>query len=285
MAQEKIKATVHLFCGLPTAGKTTLAKELEQSHNAVRFTLDEWMIDLSDASIFDDEYGMLVEKLKERIWQTAVSILQQGIDVILDWSLWNPERRQKWTERVTEMGAEYILYYLNIPPVVLRQRLQARNDSLPDGAHALPLAELDRFAPLFQPPKPVKAKSNFSIAQHIIAWIIFIALGTIMYFIRYKGFLLDNRQLDIMKTYAPRVFLGFNILIILKAFSDNILQGILTLLIPGYSIIYLLFISDDFYARAVFAGLMVGMGEDAWLTIHDYAMSIYNTITNWLSWD
>ena len=137
MAQEKIKATVHLFCGLPTAGKTTLAKELEQSHNAVRFTLDEWMIDLSDASIFDDEYGMLVEKLKERIWQTAVSILQQGIDVILDWSLWNPERRQKWTERVTEMGAEYILYYLNIPPVVLRQRLQARNDSLSRIARAL----------------------------------------------------------------------------------------------------------------------------------------------------
>ncbi len=139
--------------------------------------------------------------------------------------------------------------------------------------------------PYFQPPKPGKAKSDFSIAQHIIAWIIFIALGTLMYFIRYKGFLLDSRQLDIMKTYAPLVFLGFNILIILKAFSDNILQGILTLLIPGYSIIYLLFISDDFYARAVFAGLMVGMGEDAWLAIHDYALGIYTIITNWLSWD
>jgi carboxylesterase len=152
MAQEKIGATVHLFCGLATAGKTTLAKELEQSHNAIRFTLDAWMIDLTDATIFDDEYGVLVEKLKERIWKTAVSILKQGTDVILDWSLWNPERRQKWISRINELGAEYTLYYLNLPIEELRRRMQARNDNLPSGAHFSPLAELDRFFPLFTPP-------------------------------------------------------------------------------------------------------------------------------------
>ena len=33
------KPTVYLFCGLPAAGKTRLAKELEEEKNAARFTL------------------------------------------------------------------------------------------------------------------------------------------------------------------------------------------------------------------------------------------------------
>jgi predicted kinase len=138
MAQEKLDATVHLFCGLPTSGKTTFAKELAQNHKAIRFSLDEWMIDLTDATIFDAEYGEMAEKLQELFWQTAVPLLQQGTDVILDWSLWNRERRQKWIGRITELGADYTLYYLNIPPVVLRQRLEKRNAELPPGVHPIP---------------------------------------------------------------------------------------------------------------------------------------------------
>ncbi|MAU00837.1 MAG: hypothetical protein CL608_27135 [Anaerolineaceae bacterium] len=162
MAQEKIDATVHLFCGLPTSGKTTLAKELEQTHQAVRFTLDEWMIALTDHTIFDEAYGVMVEQLKEKFWDTAVSILNHNIDVILDWSLWNPQRRQKWIGRITELGADYKLYYLNIPPVVIRQRIEARNNDLPPGAHWLPVDELDHFLPLFQPPAP---EENLNVVE------------------------------------------------------------------------------------------------------------------------
>ncbi|WP_420627831.1 alpha/beta fold hydrolase [Candidatus Leptofilum sp.] len=162
MAQEKLDATVHLFCGLPTSGKTTLAKELEQTHNAVRFTLDEWMINLTNHTIFDDEYGEMIAKLKGMFWQTAVTILKQDVDVILDWSLWNPARRQKWIERITELGADYTLYYLNIPSVVIRQRIEARNSDLPPSAHALPVAELDRFLPLFEPPTP---EENLNVVE------------------------------------------------------------------------------------------------------------------------
>ena len=162
MAQDKLKATVHLFCGLPTSGKTTLAKELEQSQNAIRFTLDEWMINLTDFTLFDDEYGEMIEKLKEMFWQTAVAILKQGVDVIFDWSLWNPERRQKWIGRINELGANYTLYHLNIPPEVVRRRMAARNSKLPSGAHNLPIAELDRFLPLFQPPT---AEENLNVVE------------------------------------------------------------------------------------------------------------------------
>lgn len=145
-------ATVHLFCGLPASGKTKLAREIEKNEQAVRFTLDEWMLALHDLTIFDDGYGPAAARVQEMIWQTAVRLLALDVDVVLDWSLWNPERRRKWVERAASVGADYRLYYLNVPLDVLRQRLQARNDDPPDGVHPISLEELERFAPLFQPP-------------------------------------------------------------------------------------------------------------------------------------
>jgi predicted kinase len=35
-----------IVCGLPGAGKTTLAKQLERTLRAVRFCPDEWMAEL-----------------------------------------------------------------------------------------------------------------------------------------------------------------------------------------------------------------------------------------------
>ncbi|MCK5529408.1 MAG: hypothetical protein KAI74_06965 [Kiritimatiellae bacterium] len=143
-------------------------------------------------------------------------------------------------------------------------------------------AEVD---PYFKPPKPMKPKKDFTIGQHIIAWVIFLGLSALMFYMRYQDFLLDDTQREMMATYAPMVVIAFHILMVLKAFSDNVMHGVLALLVPGYSIIYLMFICDDFYARAVFAGLMVGMGEDAWASISAYFAGIYDTITGWLSWE
>lgn len=35
--------TLHLICGLPGSGKTTLAKQLEHDPPALRLAPDEWM--------------------------------------------------------------------------------------------------------------------------------------------------------------------------------------------------------------------------------------------------
>ena len=35
--------TLFLICGLPGAGKTTLARKLEREHRALRLTPDEWI--------------------------------------------------------------------------------------------------------------------------------------------------------------------------------------------------------------------------------------------------
>jgi len=50
-------ATLFLICGLPGSGKTTLAKQLELAHSALRLCPDEWiatlMGDVTDTAELD----------------------------------------------------------------------------------------------------------------------------------------------------------------------------------------------------------------------------------------
>jgi len=49
-------ATLFITCGLPVAGKTTLAKQLEPEHTALRLTADEWLFELpgdADREVLD----------------------------------------------------------------------------------------------------------------------------------------------------------------------------------------------------------------------------------------
>ncbi|MEM8531378.1 MAG: AAA family ATPase, partial [Chloroflexota bacterium] len=60
MDTDATKPIVHLMCGLPTSGKTTFARRIATERRAIRFTLDEWMINLYDYTIYDPEYGEYV---------------------------------------------------------------------------------------------------------------------------------------------------------------------------------------------------------------------------------
>lgn len=143
---------VHLMCGLPGSGKTTLARQLAVTHRAIRFTLDEWMLTLYDYTIDMPEYGQYVTRCQEVIWQTGLQILTAGRDIILDWSLWSKARRRTWSQRIAAAGFAYYLYYLNIPIAVLEARLAQRNAQRPEGTHRIDVAALRRFVPLFEVP-------------------------------------------------------------------------------------------------------------------------------------
>ena len=144
---------IYLFAALPTAGKTTLARQLESTHDAVRFTLDERMINKYEFTIFDDEYGPLAAQEKDLIWQEAQVLLNQGQSVSLDWSLWSQKARQEWISKIEGAGYTYKLFYLDVPLSTIKDRLTIRNtqtDELP--VFAIPYEEIVRFSKIFQPP-------------------------------------------------------------------------------------------------------------------------------------
>jgi predicted kinase len=145
-------ATVYFLCGMPTSGKTTLAKKLEEEHQAIRFTLDERMIAQYDFSIDDDEYGPLAAEEKMTMWHEGQRALAVGQDIILDWSLWSKSARYEWSQRILDAGFDYKIYYLDATLEILCQRATVRNADQEIVAHFISLTELERFWEIFQPP-------------------------------------------------------------------------------------------------------------------------------------
>ena len=46
LAEPPSRPSLYVMIGLPAAGKTTVARQLEEEHQALRLTPDEWMIPL-----------------------------------------------------------------------------------------------------------------------------------------------------------------------------------------------------------------------------------------------
>ncbi|MFK7801419.1 MAG: AAA family ATPase [Anaerolineae bacterium] len=154
--------TVYFLCGMPTSGKTTLAKKLAAEQDAQRFTLDERMISKHDYSIDDEEYGPLAAQEKMLMWEEAQLFLTDSRNVVLDWSLWSRAARAEWTQRVLAAGYGYKLFYLDVPLDRLKQRATVRNADTNAIVHFISLEELDRFSHIFQPPS-LDENLNFEV--------------------------------------------------------------------------------------------------------------------------
>ena len=118
-------ATVHLLCGLPGSGKTTFARELEKTHRAVRYTYDEWMVQLYGRS--PEQFEILFNRVSNLIWRIATRNLALGTDVILDKGFWYKKDREHVRHAATAIGAETKLYFFDAPIDVLRKRILTRS--------------------------------------------------------------------------------------------------------------------------------------------------------------
>ena len=77
-------ATLHLICGLPCAGKTTLARQLEQEYAALRLTPDEWHTRLFGQDAEDTRHDARHAVIEALLWEMAARALLLGGHVILD---------------------------------------------------------------------------------------------------------------------------------------------------------------------------------------------------------
>ena len=70
-------ATLHLICGLPCAGKTTLAKRLEQQFSALRLTPDQIHIRLYGQDAEEKEHDTRHDLIEAMLWEVAASTSRQ----------------------------------------------------------------------------------------------------------------------------------------------------------------------------------------------------------------
>ncbi|MCZ2404874.1 ATP-binding protein [Paenarthrobacter sp. Z7-10] len=146
---------VHLLCGYSGAGKTTHAKHLEKVTMGVRFSLDEWMIQLHPELSYQSQlYGIRAEACKWVIWDVALQFLQRGVDVILDWNQWSRVRRSVWRDAAESAGFNTRLHFVDVRIETALHRSANRAADRTAGSHRLAPEDVRSFVDIFEPPSP-----------------------------------------------------------------------------------------------------------------------------------
>jgi predicted kinase len=117
------RATPFIICGLPGAGKTTAARQIEESLSAVRMSADDWMTALS-INLHDGEHRAKIEALQ---WQLAQRLLSLRQNVVIEWGAWGRWERDAFRTNARALGARVEFYYLSAPLEELIARIQQRN--------------------------------------------------------------------------------------------------------------------------------------------------------------
>lgn len=145
-------ATLHLICGLPCAGKTTRARQLEHEFSALRLTPDEWHTRLFGQDVEEADHNARHELIESLLWEIAARVLVLGVNVILDFGFWAQVEREDYRSRAARLGASSEVHFLNVSEQILFERLATRNRELPQGAAWIPETILKEWLHIFQPP-------------------------------------------------------------------------------------------------------------------------------------
>lgn len=160
--QQRHQPTVMLFCGLPGAGKTTLAKRLEALGRGVRLCTDDWQVELGVDHTDTDFH----DRLQLVLYRHALALLRRGVDVILEDGLWTLGEREEKFRDARACGSRIEFHVFDVPYGTLWARLLERNQDAAPGAYPMTEDKLHRARDLFQRPTPEELASVDSYEVH-----------------------------------------------------------------------------------------------------------------------
>ena len=137
-----------IVCGLPGAGKSTLAREREAELRAVRLSADEWLVDLG-IDVFDGPARERVERLQRRL---SDRLLELGQRVIVEWGTWSRAERDDLRKGARRLGAAAELHVVDAPVEALWERVRTRGFEQRHGSRPLTRQDLEAYAVMFEPP-------------------------------------------------------------------------------------------------------------------------------------
>lgn len=149
--------TLHLLIGAVGAGKTTYAQQRIARSPAIHLDVDACMVRL-----FRDDprpaEGVMAWYLERRercrglLWDVALSALRCGTDVFLEFGLLQRVEREAFYERARAEELALVVYVLDAPTSVRRERVANRNRSPGDHTQIVPPEFFERASDAWEPP-------------------------------------------------------------------------------------------------------------------------------------
>ncbi|WP_345460009.1 ATP-binding protein [Nocardioides marinquilinus] len=137
---------VLLVCGLPGAGKTTLARRLEVERGGVLLCPDDWLVALG----LDPLDARPRRRFERELWRHALRLAGRGLVVVVELGGWTRPDRRRLREEAHRAGVPIELHALDVPFEERWRRVERRNAE--PGAVVVGRDELAGFERWWQPP-------------------------------------------------------------------------------------------------------------------------------------
>lgn len=147
--------TIYLIVGLPGAGKTTRAMELEVSESALRLTPDDWQMAIfradSPRQWRSAERADHRDRIEGKLVEAGLRAARLGINVVLDFGLWAKDERSALRWMADSVGVRAQVVYVPIDYEEQRRRMAHRYEAAP-GQFQMSDAELQQWHVQFEAP-------------------------------------------------------------------------------------------------------------------------------------
>ena len=149
------RVTIYLIVGLPGAGKTTRAKELELSESALRLTPDDWLLAIfhgdNPTRWRTKDRADQRDRIEGKLVEIGMRVARLGINVVFDFGLWGKDERSALRWIADTLGVRAQVVYLPIDYKGQRRRIASRYETEP-GQFQMSDAELKQWQVQFQAP-------------------------------------------------------------------------------------------------------------------------------------
>jgi predicted kinase len=151
----------HLVCGSTGAGKTTYSLALVQRLNGVRFSIDEWMVELFGKDRPEPlpfEWVVdRVERCEQQIGRMAVQCARAGVAPVLDLSFLRARDRANFARIAEQAACSVALHVLDVPAAERWNRVKLRNETRGE-TFSLTVSQpiFAFFEKIWEPPTPAE---------------------------------------------------------------------------------------------------------------------------------
>ena len=158
------RAKLYFMCGKMAAGKSTHARELARTTNAVLFVQDEFLSALYAGEIRDiDDFVKYSARVRDALSLHIQDLLSRGVSVVLDFPGNTKAQRQWFRELFEGASVEHELHFVGVPNDLCKLQLWHRSAALPAGSPWTTDVEFDAITTYFQAPAE---DERFNVIRH-----------------------------------------------------------------------------------------------------------------------